>query len=134
MEKRLQAEGYDPITLLHSYETSEFRASEAWDRIGTILDDWIEETAEGLAFAIAAAVSVIDFGAAIIDGGFPIKVRQRLVDRVREKVDEMDLQGLSPFQVIEGSVGATARGIGAASLPLFARFLLDRDVLFKEDV
>jgi hypothetical protein len=60
--------------------------------------------------------------------------RAALVDRVREKVIAIDLQGLSPFNVIEGSDGANARSIGGASLPLFARYLLDRDVFFKEDV
>jgi predicted NBD/HSP70 family sugar kinase len=125
LEKRLQAEGDDPGFLFSSFEN--------WDQLGTVLHGWIEETAEGLAYAITAAVSVVDFGAAIIDGGFPAELRQRLVARVNERLMEMDLKGLTPFQVIEGSVGANARSIGAATLPLFARFLLDRDVLFKAE-
>jgi hypothetical protein len=34
--------------------------------------------------------------------------------------------------VYEGVVGANARVIGGAFLPFFARYLLDRSVLFKE--
>jgi hypothetical protein len=99
-----------------------------------VLDEWIDEAAYGLAHAIVASVSVIDFGAAIIDGAFPPDVRRQLVARTRERIAEIDLQGLSPFQVLEGSIGANARAIGGASLPLFAKYLLDRDVLFKEEV
>ena len=40
--------------------------------------------------------------------------------------------GITPFAVAEGSIGANARAMGAASLPLFANFIIDRDVLFKE--
>lgn len=86
-----------------------------------------------LAHAIVASVSVIDFGAAVIDGGFPPDIRCRLVSQVRECVAEMDLRGLTTFEVLEGSVGANARAIGGACLPFFAKYLLNRDVLFKED-
>jgi predicted NBD/HSP70 family sugar kinase len=125
LEDRLVSEGYDPSSL--------FQSPSQWQPIGPLLDDWIDEAAHGLAHAIVAAVAVIDFGVAIIDGGFPVDVRRRLVARTRELIAEIDLQGLSPFRVLEGSVGANARAIGGASLPLFARYLLDRDVLFKEE-
>jgi predicted NBD/HSP70 family sugar kinase len=126
LERSLAAAGCDPGLI--------FKSPVQWPAMGQLLDDWIDEAAGGLAHSIVAAVSVIDFSAAIIDGWFPIDVRRRLVDRVREKVAEIDLRGLSPFDVIEGSVGANARVIGGASLPLFARFLLNRDVPFKDDV
>ena len=42
------------------------------------------------------------------------------------------MQGISPFTVIEGTIGADARAMGAASLPLFANFIINRNVLFKE--
>jgi hypothetical protein len=35
-------------------------------------------------------------------------------------------------EIIEGAVGAQARAIGGASLPIFARYLTDQNVLFKE--
>jgi hypothetical protein len=44
------------------------------------------------------------------------------------------MQGISTFAVEEGGIGADARAMGAASLPLFANFIIDRDVLFKETV
>ena len=44
----------------------------------------------------------------------------------------VNMQGISPFPVIEGSIGADARAMGAASLPLFDNFIINRNVLFKE--
>ena len=40
--------------------------------------------------------------------------------------------GLPKFSIEEGSIGADARAMGAASLSLFANYIIDRDVLFKE--
>jgi hypothetical protein len=34
--------------------------------------------------------------------------------------------------VLEGTIGADARALGAASLPLFDNFIINRNVLFKE--
>jgi predicted NBD/HSP70 family sugar kinase len=125
LEERLAAEGYDPSSI--------FRSPSQWAPIGPLLDEWINNAAGALAHAIVASVSVIDFGAAVIDGGFPPDIRCRLVSRVRECVAEMDLRGLTTFEVLEGSVGANARAIGGACLPFFAKYLLNRDVLFKDD-
>jgi len=44
----------------------------------------------------------------------------------------LDLQGVVMPDIIEGAVGAHARAIGGASLPIFARYLTDQNVLFKE--
>ena len=124
LEERLIAANIDPIA---------FFRFQAWESLGPILDDWIEEASDGLAQALVASVSVLDFSRAIIDGGFSLEVRRRLVALVREKAGASDLQGLSPFEISEGSIGANARTMGAASPPFFSRFLLDQKVLFKGD-
>ncbi|XFF02284.1 ROK family transcriptional regulator (plasmid) [Bradyrhizobium guangxiense] len=124
LERRLVVANLDPVV---------FFRSQAWESLGSILDDWLEEASDSLAQAIVASASVLDFNQVIIDGGFTPEVRQRLVELVREKASVSDLQGLSPFEIGEGSIGANARTMGAASLPFFARFLLDQNVLFKGD-
>ena len=103
-----------------------------WSQFGKVLENWIESTAKYLAAAIVAACSVIDFEAAIIDGGFPQDVRARLVKATIRELEQLDLQGIAPPEVIEGAVGSGARALGGASLPLFSRYLLDQKVLFKE--
>ena len=108
-----------------------WKSPDDWSMFGRVLDEWIEEAARHLALAIAASCSLIDFEAAIIDGGFPAQVRASLVESVRKKMNELDLQGIVKPEIFEGSVGAGARALGGASLPLFDRYLLDQSVLFK---
>ena len=109
-----------------------WRSLDDWGDLGPVLDAWIEEAAAGIAFAIIAATSVVDFPAVIIDGAFPVDVRRRMVERVNARLGEFDRQGLSPVTAIEGVIGSGARAIGGACLPLLANFARDRDVLFKE--
>ncbi len=106
-------------------------APDAWAEADAELEDWIGEAAASLAYAVTAASSVVDFQAAVIDGAFPARVRERLVEAVRLAIAVYDRQGLSPVDVLPGSIGPGAREIGAGCLPLLADFAIDRDVLFK---
>ena len=110
----------------------EGRSAEDWVDFGEPLEIWIQDTAAALAQAVVAAASVIDFSAAVIDGGFPAWIRERVVTATRAALGKHDLQGVIMPEILEGEAGSQARTIGAASLPLFARYLLDQNVLFKE--
>ena len=103
-----------------------------WSAVGDALDQWIAQAAEGLAYASAGIAAVIENSVVVIDGAMPAEVRGRLVTAVREAVAKVNMQGITPFSIYEGAIGAQARAMGAASLPLFANFIIDRDVLFKE--
>ncbi|SON55121.1 N-acetylglucosamine repressor [Hartmannibacter diazotrophicus] len=107
---------------------------DAWEEAGQELDDWIGEAARSLAYAITAASAVVDFQAAVIDGAFPTRVRDRLVTAIKQEIETFNRQGLSPIDVVNGEIGASAREVGAGCLPLLAKFTLDREVLFKETV
>lgn len=126
LENRLRASGINPSPI--------WLTPESWETFGEVLDQWVEETARNLAFAIVASVSIIDFDAAIIDGAIPLSVRQKLVQRTIENLAEFDLQGTANFRIYEGAVGAQARAIGGAALPFFENFARDRSVLFKYGV
>jgi predicted NBD/HSP70 family sugar kinase len=105
---------------------------DAFLSLGAELDEWISEASGAIAYAATAASAVIDFQAAVIDGAFPAEIRDRLVARVAAALETHDRQGLSPLRVVPGTVGPNAREIGGGSLPLFANFAMDREVLFKE--
>ncbi len=122
LEERLKDEGVDLSPL--------WREPEEWHSLGPLLDEWIENTARHLAVAVVASCSVIDFQAAVIDGAFPDDIRKRIVEATRTEVMKLDTRGISDPVVLEGLVGRGARGLGGASLPLFSRFLLDRNVNF----
>lgn len=124
LERMLRDRGIDPQPLWYS--------ADQWIDFGEPLSAWIDASAKALAQAIVAAASIIDFAAAIIDGGFPDWVRARLVRATIQEAERLDLQGVVMPEIIEGAVGAQARAIGGASLPIFARYLTDQNVLFKD--
>ncbi len=124
LENLLHERGIDPQPLWYS--------ADGWIDFGEPLDLWIQQTADALAQAIIAAASIIDFGAAVIDGGFPDWVRKRIVSATIDAVGRLDLQGVIIPDIVAGKVGSQARAIGGASLPIFAKYLTDQSVLFKE--
>ena len=116
LERALNAKGRDASFL--------WASPESWGDLGPELDDWIVSAANGLAYAIVSASSVIDFQAAVIDGWMPVEVRGRLVAAVSEALTRIDAEGLSLPPAREGTVGIHARALGGASLPLSDRFLV----------
>ena len=123
LEKLLKTEG---INLYHPE-----REKEEWHSLGHYLDQWIGTTAYHLARAIVASYSIIDFQATIIDGAFPPDIRKRIVEAIKIEINKLDTRGIGELVIMEGLVGRGARALGAASLPLFSRYLLDQKVLFK---
>ena len=103
-----------------------WEGTDNWSVDAGVLDDWIATAAAGLAYATASACSVIDFSAVVVDGWLPVDIRRRLVDAVGEELDKLNMTGLEKPEIRSGTVGADARALGAASLPLFARFLLNQ--------
>ncbi len=124
LERMLVAEGRDPLILSNNLDD--------WSMVGPALEKWIEGTSRSLAYACLVAASVVEFEAIIIDGAIPSDVRRRIIAGTQAKMAELDQRGIAPLQIAEGLMGTDARAMGAASLPLFANFIIDRDVLFKE--
>jgi predicted NBD/HSP70 family sugar kinase len=117
LEARMRDRGLDAQSL--------WNAPDGWAVEEDIVSDWIEAAAGGLAHAIASAASVLDFEAAVIDGWLPAYVRSALVQETRRQLDRLDLSGLTTLTVSEGTVGPDARVLGAASLPLAERFVVN---------
>ena len=103
-----------------------------WDVDPAILDRWISGAAGGIAHAIAAASSLIDFEAVMIDGWIPAALRDRLVAETRDALARINLAGITPPEVLPGTVGPSARSLGAACLPLSERFLVDGQAFLKQ--
>jgi predicted NBD/HSP70 family sugar kinase len=124
LERRVEVAGIDPSSI--------WRTPDAWDDFGPLLDEWIDEASFALAYATIAAISVLDVEAIVIDGAMPVAVRQKLCLRVAAQIETLDRRGLSDVKIIAGAIGADARAIGGAALPLIKNFARDREVLFKD--
>jgi predicted NBD/HSP70 family sugar kinase len=124
LERRLKSAGIDPSPL--------WSTEADWSGFRDHAQDWIEEAARGLAYAVAACASVIDFEAALIDGSLPAEIREQLVRATAREMGRLDLQGIAAPQLRAGTIGSIARAIGGASLPLFDKFLIDQNMLMRE--
>jgi predicted NBD/HSP70 family sugar kinase len=124
LERELQKAKHGPEML--------WRNAADWSAAEAELGPWIGRAAGALAIAAAGVCAVLECRAVVVDGAMPPAVRARLTEAVRKALADVPLTGISPFEIHEGSIGAEARVLGAASLPLFANFMIDRDILFKE--
>lgn len=92
---------------------------------------WLATAAPALARAIAAGLSVIDFQTVVIDGVLNDAWRARIVHRVTEELEKVNRAGLAPATIAAGGIGRMARVLGAALLPLHARFSPDTELLVR---
>lgn len=123
LERSLKQQNIDTAPL--------WAAPDNWEIFNPVLDEWVLLTARSLAHAISSAASVIDFPAAIIDGWMPENLRAKIVETTRNEIGRLNLQGIIPPVIEEGTVGVHAKALGAARLPIFSRYLFDQNVLFK---
>lgn len=96
-----------------------------WHFPQALVEAWADAAARAIAAASAAAAAVYDFEACLVDGWMPVRIRTLLVERVRAHLAEVPASGIRLPLIEAGTIGAHARSLGAASLPLSARFLLD---------
>jgi predicted NBD/HSP70 family sugar kinase len=106
-------------------------ANQIWDRAEDwrVPDDlklsWLKAAAGGIAHATLCASATTELKAVMIDGWLPAAWRHDLVQAVRTAMVALDFAGIDMPQVIEGSLGHLARTLGAASVPLSQRFLVE---------
>lgn len=100
-----------------------------WRVSAPVLDRWLDGAAQGLAYATLSAAALTELEAVMIDGWMPASIRTELTRRTDQALDRLDLSGVDRPQVREGTVGADARALGAAAIPLAQRYLIDTNGL-----
>lgn len=106
--------------------------AEIWHVSEAVLSPWLDQAANGLAWAILSASSLLEIEAVLIDGWMPPNIRAEITRRTEAALARLDLSGITPPAVREGSVGASARSLGAAAIPLSQRYLIDQNVAQRE--
>jgi predicted NBD/HSP70 family sugar kinase len=98
-----------------------------WIVSDEILSDWMDQAANGLAWAALSASSLLEIEAVMIDGWMPLHIRTEITRRTHAALHAMDLDGIDPPVIREGTLGAQARALGAAAIPLSQRYLIDQN-------
>jgi predicted NBD/HSP70 family sugar kinase len=105
---------------------------DSWQVSAPLLSAWMDSAAEGLASAILSASALLELEAVLIDGWMPEDVRAEITRRTEAALLKLDLSGVSVPHIREGTVGAQARAMGAAAIPLSQRYLIDQNAAARE--
>lgn len=104
------------------------------DHARPFVQEWMDDCADALAYALLSAVGVLDVEAVVIDGHLPNFLVDELLEMVRRRVHKHSPSGVFEPQILRGSVGANAVTHGGAILPFYANFAPDRAILLKGGV
>lgn len=123
LERTLKAEGTDATKLLDS--------PEEWDVDDAVLEEWIEQCGRHLAFSVVSAMAILEFETALIDGWIPTDVRNRIIASIERNLSQINFAGVAAPTVNPGTLGPDARAMGAATLPLTMKFLVDQNAFVQ---
>jgi predicted NBD/HSP70 family sugar kinase len=103
-----------------------------WHVSPAVLSAWIETASNGLASAILSAATLMELEAVLIDGWMPVDIRADITHRTNLALHQLDLAGIDAPIIREGTVGAQARALGAAAIPLSQRYLIDQNAAARD--
>jgi predicted NBD/HSP70 family sugar kinase len=121
LEKRFTDAGF-PAAAAHDQRAL---SAQLWP----LCEAWLDAACPALAAAIATAAALVDLDGIVIDGELDRQLLREVLSRTDAALDAFDWQGMLRPRLVEGEIGADARAMGGAILPLYAHFA-PRHVLF----
>jgi predicted NBD/HSP70 family sugar kinase len=98
---------------------------ERWGELDAVLPRWIEDCAAGLTRTIVSMLAFVRIRRVLIEGRMPRPVLDALCESAAKYVARERPRD-SALQVAPGEIGPFAKAIGAASLPLHSRFMIEQ--------
>jgi len=92
---------------------------------------WLQDVGPAVAYAVHSAACLLDFDGVIVDGSISRELLHGLISSINHSLDLHDWEGVSRPTLLEGTIGADARAVGGALLPLYANFLPDHELFLK---
>jgi hypothetical protein len=80
---------------------------------------------------VNSAACVLDLGHVILDGSFSRSLQAALLAALDAALARYDWEGVTRPALLPGTIGADARALGGALLPLHANFAPDRELFLK---
>jgi predicted NBD/HSP70 family sugar kinase len=94
---------------------------------------WLDEACSALAMTVTAATALLDLDAVVIDGSLHRLLIDEILRRTSSVLDGYDWEGIARPPLLGGSIGADARAMGGAILPLYAHFAPNRELFLKAE-
>ncbi len=98
-----------------------------------VTTQWIDETGPALAHTVASAAAMLDLEAVVIDGSMHPQVVEEVVSRTERVLDRFSWEGITRPRLVKGAVGADARALGGAVLPLYRHFAPLHELFLKAE-
>lgn len=95
--------------------------------------EWMQQATPAIAMAIHGATALLELDGVIVDGSFSREMLDVVLAETNGALDRFSWEGVARPELLAGAVGADARAIGGALLPLYANFAPDRDLFLKLD-
>jgi predicted NBD/HSP70 family sugar kinase len=96
-----------------------------------VTERWLADAAGAIAFAINGSACLLDLDGVIIDGAMHPLLLARLFEAIRGAMGRYNWEGVMRPALHQGEVGADAKVVGAAYLPLHASFAPAHDLFLK---
>ena len=125
LEQRFTQAGLDPTAA-----TDERAMQAPWLAHSAV---WAEQGGAAIAMAPASANCLLDLDGAIVDGSCSRALLELLLEAVTAALRRYNWEGARCPQVLAGTIGADARALGGALLPLYVNFAPDPEVFLKLD-
>ena len=97
-------------------------------------DQWLVDACSALALTITSATALLDLDAIVIDGSMHRELIAEIIGKTSAVLDSYSWEGLTRPTLLPGSMGADARAMGGALLPLHAHFAPSHELFLKPDV
>ena len=124
LEQRFVAEGM-PAAAAHDHRALH---PDAW----AITERWLDEARPAIAMTIATSTALLDLEAVVMDGEIDRQLVREMIRRTQAALDRIEWEGMVRPQLIEGTIGADARAMGGAILPLYAHFAPTHELFLKD--
>ena len=125
LEQALIEAGHNPL-LVHQDAIMD----KAYD---ALTGPWLAQASEALAMSVATSASLLDLDAVVLDGSLGVPLMTALMAATKKKLSQYRFDGIHQPDLLEGQVGAHARAMGGALLPMHSQFFPDKDIFLKQD-
>jgi predicted NBD/HSP70 family sugar kinase len=96
-----------------------------------LTERWLAEACPALAVTITTAAAMLDLDAVVIDGSMDRRLIGEIIARTGTVLDRSNWEGIGRPELLAGSIGADARAMGGAILPLYRHFAPSRELFLK---
>jgi predicted NBD/HSP70 family sugar kinase len=97
-------------------------------------EQWLDTACPAIANALTNAAALLDLEAVVIDGELDRQLLREIIRRTERVLDRFEWEGMVRPQLLEGAIGADARAMGGAILPLYAHFAPVHELFLKPAV